>query len=1066
VRSSNPAAADATYEFGVFQLDASRRELKRSGRAVAIEPKVYDVLAYLARHSNRVVSKRELFEALWPGETLSEGVLTRSVWAARKAVGDDGRQQQVIRTVQRHGYRFVAPLLAVAASSHPASEPTPKAGAASAQSGLLHPFVGRLSELSKLDRLFEAATHDVPQLAWVCGAAGIGKSRLIEEFARLARRRGARVLVGRVPHRGGVPPYWMWRELLRPIFLEHPRAALDRDLGSSVGLLSEVFPELAARYPERPPGRRLDGAEDRFLFFSALRDFVRRLSEREPLILVLEDVQWADPSSLMLLQSFVERGSSGRWLIVAAFRRFELRDDEPAKALCDEIVGRAEVKVLELEPLEPLDVGRLVEAVVGRKVQAAWVSQLAQRSEGVPLAAIELIRFLDEAGELDRPPVRGQRLPTGIAATLERRMDRLSMQCAQLLGRASVLGREFRVDQLAQLCDGSDEKLLQLLDEAHSAHILTESRAAVGQYQFRHALLRDAAYDRVSTPDRVSLHRRAGALLEASYGTSSEAPFAALAYHFSQSPFFEDQKRAAGYAQQAAELSLRILAYPEAAEHYSTAIKITEQLTPGEEVRIVRLLHGLGLAERGAGQHKDAEETFRQVVQRARRLVDRELFAEGAVQLEEARYTARTSPESSIPLLEEALEGLPKGPSLLRVQLLDRLAAAFNVQNDPRRLERSLEAVELARRLGDPVAMVQPLINRHVAIWGPDSLEERLSIDRELLELAGKVRQAQDSFGVGAEIWSSERSLSDLLEIGDLDGLQRAMQGARVNLEQALPDAAAPEAARRITADTRVLVHAQHLRLFENTVRLMQGDFANVEACALEVAAECQKLQAGNVLAGVQIQLFGLRYLQGRVEEVVPVIQLLLSQNPNFSHASRAGLAMALADLGRVDEALEEVTRVAPDGFAALPRDAFWAATLTSSSEALFLAGESRFADEIYGLLKPFAERTAMSAASYCAGSLARPLAMLSVLRGDREAAWVEFEQALQANRSLRARPFVASAEYAYAWALYHRAETKSLDTVIELLGQALATAREIGMRRLEQRILALQATVESAHSV
>ena len=323
------------YRFETCELDTGRRELRRDGVLVDCEPKAYEVLAYLAERAERVVSKAELRGAIWPDEVLSDGVLARSVWAARRAIGDDGQSQRVIRTVQRHGYRFVAPIVGAVPLRAATSEPVTASAAPAAE--LIPSFVGREGELAELDRLLHSAIAGAPRIAWVSGEAGEGKTRLVEEFARLAARRGAHVCTGRVPQANGVPPYWLWCELLEPVFATHPREQLERALEQDAGILAGVFHTLRERFPDLAPPLPLDSGEGRFRFFTAVRRFVHRLARTRPLVLILEDVHWADPSSLLLLRFLAESREPGRWLLLVAFRTLEVASDEQRET-CEAIL--------------------------------------------------------------------------------------------------------------------------------------------------------------------------------------------------------------------------------------------------------------------------------------------------------------------------------------------------------------------------------------------------------------------------------------------------------------------------------------------------------------------------------------------------------------------------------------------------------------------------------------------------------------------------------------------------------------------------------------------------------
>jgi DNA-binding winged helix-turn-helix (wHTH) protein/tetratricopeptide (TPR) repeat protein len=1044
------------YRFETSELDTARRELRRDGVSVDCEPKVYEVLAYLAAHAERVVSHLELRTAVWHDEVLSEGVLARSIWAARRAVGDNGRAQRVIRTVQRHGYRFVAPIVS----------PTPPArDASAAQSERATPplnedapvsFVGRETELAELDRLLHSAIRGSARIAWVSGEAGAGKTRLAEEFARLARRRGAQVHTGQVPQPSGVPPYWLWCELLEPIFETHPREELELALAQDAAILASVFRSLRERFPDLSPPVPLDSGEGRFRFFMAVRRFIHRLARSKPLLLICEDAQWADPSSLLLLRFLAESREPGRWLLLVALRSGEIPARDERREICEAIRKEPMVSILALGGLPPEEIARLGELTAGRELSVRWTHELAVRTEGNPLMIIEFVRLLQDRGALDRAPVRTATLPSGARATIERRLDRLSDACLAVLMRAAVLGRSFEADLLAATCDRSSPSILSALDEATSAHVIEEADS-VGSYRFGHALLREVVYARLTTSQRVEFHCRAGRELEQRYAGSQHPPLAALIHHFSQSPFHGELERTIDYAVRAAQDAMRMLAHPEAIELYLRALESMERMFPLDDERFAPLLHGLALAQRGAGRHAEAIDTYGRLIVQARRVADPERFAHAVLGLEEARYIARLGAESSIPLLEEALRGLPLEASTLRVHVWMALATKQTVVNDPRRYEISRQALALARQSDDPLTLSTALLTRHWTIWSPHSQEERFAIHRELLALADRVGEGANSFVVDARIWGQDRRMLDLMESGNTAQLDAAIEGATVELSEPGARTAHPEWLR-IAQDTRLNVHVLHVRVFRATLAIMQGRFVEAERERSALSAEAHKIQSGNTLHALDLQLFGLRYLQGRVAEVLPLIRTTQADNPGFASLAHAVLAISLASTGLSDEAHAAIEELAATGFSNLPHDGGWLVSLTFVSEALFLLESPRHAREIYTLLEPFADRNALWVRCYCGGAVPRYLGQLATLLGDYDAASRHFETALQRNREMKAAPFVALTEHDHACMLARQATPSRNSRAMELLASAIRTAEKLDMRALRDRAHALEA--------
>src|SRR5262245_23241712 len=245
------------HHFGDCELDRELFQLRRRGRVVKLEPKVFDVLVHLFEHRDRVVSKAELLDALWPGEALSESVLPRAIAAARRAVGDTRSKARVIETIHGRGYRFVAqpgesPVAANDATAAALAPPAPASV-----------FVGRARTLERLTTLLDSALAGRGQLALLAGEPGIGKTRTAEELARVARERGAQVVIGRCFEGEGAPAFWPWVQLLRELLSASDREPLRAALGSDAAELAQLAPELSTRLPLALPASGLDGEQAR-----------------------------------------------------------------------------------------------------------------------------------------------------------------------------------------------------------------------------------------------------------------------------------------------------------------------------------------------------------------------------------------------------------------------------------------------------------------------------------------------------------------------------------------------------------------------------------------------------------------------------------------------------------------------------------------------------------------------------------------------------------------------------------------------------------------------------------
>jgi len=277
-----------TYCFAGYEFDEPRGELRREGRRVEILPKPFAVLHYLVRNRDRLVPKNELLDALWPEITVSDSALSSAIKQIRHVLCDDGTSQQFVRTLRGRGYRFVAP---VQESRAPLDRPVTEAAPPIEGMQRGDVFVGRRRDLRRLVYRLESARRGRGGLVLVSGEAGIGKTRLLDRLAAIARARSVPLHRAWCYEGEGVPPLWPWEQVL---------AGLGEDLG-----------------------RRLESADarNRFRLFESISRVVRRLGEeKEGLLLLFDDLQWADSASLQLLEFLMRDLPSSALLVVGAFR--------------------------------------------------------------------------------------------------------------------------------------------------------------------------------------------------------------------------------------------------------------------------------------------------------------------------------------------------------------------------------------------------------------------------------------------------------------------------------------------------------------------------------------------------------------------------------------------------------------------------------------------------------------------------------------------------------------------------------------------------------------------------
>ena len=469
------------------------------------------------------------------------------------------------------------PSLDLAPAAAEAPEPTEESRGA---------FVGREAELTELVASLEAALAGRGRLVLLSGEPGIGKSRLADELVREARARGAHVLTGRCWEAGGAPAYWPWMQSLRTYVRESAPEALRAQLGAGAVDLAQILPELRELLPGLPEPAPLDAEGARFRLFDATAEFLRNASASRPIVLVLDDLHAADEPSLVLLRFLTRALGSTHLLVLGALRDVDPVPGQPLTAMLVEVGREPGTRRLSLGGLSEREVIEYLERTAPAIASPQLGAALHEETEGNPLFVGETVRLLslegirpDSAGDLRRA------IPQNVRDVIARRLHHLSEESNRLLLLASVLGREFAVDALARMGGVSTDELLDRLDEATVARVVSDVPGGPGRLRFSHVLIRDTLYDGLSAARRVRLHRVAAEALEDLYGDSleghqEETPehVLALAQHWFEAGF---AARAISYYRRGAELALRVFANYEAAEALTRAVELLRQAPEG-----------------------------------------------------------------------------------------------------------------------------------------------------------------------------------------------------------------------------------------------------------------------------------------------------------------------------------------------------------------------------------------------------------------------------------------------------------------------------------------------------
>jgi DNA-binding SARP family transcriptional activator len=578
--------------------------------------------------------------------------------------------------------------------------------------------IGRESALGALDAaLAEVVSNRRGRAVVVTGEPGIGKTRLVTELARTAAEHGARVLWGRCHEADVSPAYWPWVPIVRELAGQRPSEVVR-------GLLSPGSAHVS-----------VDANSAALRTYDAVSRLIETAAHDAPVVIVLEDVHWADAASLQLLSFAAEALTRVPVLLVATTRVVP----EPSAALqaLRAALARQSATRVSLTGLSTDEVGELVSQLTGVAVDEELTAVLTERTDGNPFFVIELARLLEAEERLDAAGARAVEVPDGIGDVLRLRLARVDEDVRQLLSVAAVAGREFDLALLTQVTDTSIETALDLLDGAVAAYTIEEAGAA-GAYRFTHALVRETLYGTLTVARRGLLHARIAEALEPRLALDPEL-VVELAHHFVLGAALRPQlvEPAVRHSMAAARVAAARGALDQALVHWEEALT-ADAIGSDEPLRRYEVLLGLGRARYRRGDVAGSREALTAAVEIGRAHGDAALMAEAATSFRGAGVwhwrEFGTSDAAMVAVLEECLAALPEGPLRVRVQV----SLAMELTYQRRSMEADVVArgaVDAAREVADDELFADVVALHTLALWGkPGAAGRRLELAREALE--------------------------------------------------------------------------------------------------------------------------------------------------------------------------------------------------------------------------------------------------------------------------------------------------------------------------------------------
>ena len=578
------------------------------------------------------------------------------------------------------------------------------------------PFIGRRRELSLIWNQFEAAKGGRARVGLLVGELGIGKTRLLEELAAWAVQDGATVLRGGASESEGMPPYLPFLEALGQYIRVTSPDQLREQVAVAPQILASLLPELAVRLDgELPVAYPLPPEQTRLRLYEAVGTFLERMSAPHGLVLMLDDLHWADTASLDLLCYIARHHAKARLLVLGSYREGEINRNPALERTVTELIRRRVLTTVAVNPLSAEEIEALAAGYLGGPISPLVSQLLHAQSEGNPFFAEELIRgwlevdaLVQENNQWVAVGSLEHSLPSSIVGALRQRFTRLSSNIINHLRIAAIIGRAFDLSLLAAVEGQEIEAVEECLLEAVGAGLVRTDQKGV--FTFTHDKIRACLYAEVSSSRRRRLHEDIGRVLEARYGQQSPKStylLAELAYHFARSG---DRTRGATYSCLAAEQASQSSALDETLAHYRMALEL---LDPDDE-RYGTLLLSLGKAALMAGAQGEAVLAYEGSLTRLAEQSEQGMTARAAHGLGLAHWR-QGALQAARAALEHALELLENAPGAETVLVLVDLSTLLTVHigQQAEGAAYAQQALEMARQLGDK--SLEAAANRAVA---------------------------------------------------------------------------------------------------------------------------------------------------------------------------------------------------------------------------------------------------------------------------------------------------------------------------------------------------------------
>lgn len=899
--------------------------------------------------------------------------------------------------------------------------------------------VGREIEIATITDAFKrVANGEGREVLLVAGEAGLGKTTTVAEATRAAFDAGACVLFGHCEE-DLATPYQLFAEALSHYVAHAPEEQLVAHVAAHGSELARMVPALASRIPDLPPSKATDADTERFLLFSAVIGLLAEASRQQPVVVVLDDLHWADNASLQLLRHLVAADPSTRVMVLGTYRDNELSQ---AHALVETLAAlrrQSGVSRIELKGLDDTGVLAFVEASAGHFLDEAGVGlahAVYRETDGNPFFVGEVLRHLAETGAIYQDTtgrwvsdttVDKVALPDSVREVIGARVLRLGPDAGRVLSTAAVIGREFDLDVLARATNTDEDDLLDVLDAAATVALVREMSEAPGRYNFAHALIQHTLYEDLGPSRRARAHRVVAEALEAVCGDRPGARVGELARHWTNASQPVNVEKAIGYLRQAGDAALAALAPGDALSYYTQARDFLADAAAPDPVLALDVAIGIGTAQRLTGD-PGFRETLLGAAREAIELDDTSRVVAAALQNDRGFFTTVGLIDvDKVAVLESALQRLPDDHpdrALVLATLCSELA--YGAPLDHRRALAD-EAITIAESSGDDATVVRVLNSVSLPLCVPSQLEQSLDRTAEAIARAERIDDPVLLF------WAVDRRGIAVMQVGDIDEFNRCISRRSTLAEQ--------------LGQPVMQWSAAYGRAWQAQTA---GDLDLAEQLATEA------LQIGT--AGGQpdaeaffgVQLAAVSAARGTFGDLIPILEPMVRDAPEIGAAYVAALAHAHAQAGQIDDARRLLDETAASNFE-LPMNQTWIGAMSDCAHAAIIVGDSEYAGLLYDLLAPWTDQWSCSGL-HSHGPVAHLLGGLATVMGRYDEADTYFAKSAESSDRAGARFFSAQTALLSGMMLAERSGPGDLDRARELLAEAREVGATHGYTYVERR--------------